>query len=111
MSNLGMYQKMTVAAKKVKGPINLMILVAASGYTFGKLCEMLGKSIYKISKKDYHRNIDRSTVCIAKGFCSSDDELQLTYDDKIMPLKRDKDVAIIDKDGDKTMILEDDSKH
>lgn len=57
MSNLGMYQRMTVVAKKVGGPINLALLFGAgmffSGFMLCKFCEVL--------KKEPQRNQEYAT--------------------------------------------------
>ena len=54
MSNLGAYQWITSASKKVGGPINLLLLIGAAGATTGiaiyKACEVGVKKCVKIIK-------------------------------------------------------------
>ena len=45
MSNLGWYQVMTTLAKKVGGPKQLAVCVAASGYAIGKVGEIAIKAV------------------------------------------------------------------
>ena len=39
MNNLGLYKVMTTLAKKVGGPLNLLILSVSGGYGIGRLTE------------------------------------------------------------------------
>lgn len=49
MSNLGGYQKLTTCAKKVGGPIPLVLLIASSGAAIGYFASNGGKTL--ISKR------------------------------------------------------------
>ena len=50
MGNLGWYQLITTWSKKVGGPKNLLLLVAAGGYTIVRSVEAGGKKVYRLVK-------------------------------------------------------------
>lgn len=100
MSNLGLYQMMTTAAKKVKGPLNLFFLTAGGGYVFGKICERGGKIVYKKLKQVHQRNNVSKKAYDVNGIYSSEDGLELTFGDKYVVLERDGESVLIEKLGD-----------
>ena len=51
MSNLGGYQVLTTAAKKLGGPGLLVVAIAGTGYVVFRLLEEGGKTVYKKVKK------------------------------------------------------------
>ncbi len=101
MSNLGFYQAMTTAAKKIGGPIPFLLATAFAGYGIGKGVELGVKKIGKIWKK--HDNseikwIGKILDIIADG--KERGELELHISDKIKILAIDKNVVLIEKIGD-----------
>ncbi|EAD5361720.1 hypothetical protein K8A91_08540 [Listeria monocytogenes] len=66
MSNLGWYQLITTAAKKVGGPKVLLALVAAGGYVVLRPVEAGVKKVVKNVKKPSFRKIDKKTYAFLK---------------------------------------------
>lgn len=70
MSNLGMYQKMTTASKKVGGPQNFLAITALCGYCTLRFGEHLIKAGLKKLKthNQYIRYETESADCPSKVF-------------------------------------------
>lgn len=96
MSNLGLYQWFTTTAKKVKGPQNLLAIVAIGGYVIGKCLETglkkANKEVCKVrsSKTIYH--------VLTEGV--SNEGLEFKVNDEFRVLNRDKQAVLIEKIGD-----------
>ena len=56
MGNLGMYQFITTVSKRVGGPRNFIIIVAATGYGLGKAVEFGVKFIKDKAGRNYVKN-------------------------------------------------------
>lgn len=100
MSNLGWYQKMTVAAKKVNGPMNLFLLVAGGGYVVGRSCEVIGKAAYKKIKELRKPKALEVKEYVVDGIYSSEDGLELKFGDRFIVLEQLECAALISKIGD-----------
>jgi hypothetical protein len=104
MSNLGWYQMMTTAAKKVGGPKNLFLIVAGSGAVMYKLGEIGVKQGYKVIKSKITRRNIIDSRC-GKEYCVTEngkDENGLTMNigDRYRVLEIDGDAILIEKIGD-----------
>lgn len=99
MSNLGWYQTMTTAAKKVGGPIQLSFLVGILGYGLGKTIEIGGKEILKrISKKS--KKVSGTNIYVVQCDGQSNEGLHVKIGDSIKVLEIDNDAVLIEKKGD-----------
>lgn len=100
MGNLGMYQMITIISKRVGGPVNLLLMVAAGGYITGRTVEWAGKSIFKAlaeEEKDSRVHTVKSSYVIAgneEKYC------ELQPGDQYRILARDGDAVLIKKIGD-----------
>lgn len=99
MSNLGLYQKMTIYAKKVGGPINFLLLIASCGYGVGKMIEGGIKKSVKIIKN--HSN-DKTSIKLhhVHSECTCSGGVNFKTGDSYIILERDKDAVLIEKIGD-----------
>ena len=104
MSNLGGYQWLTTSAKKVGGPVNLVLLIAGSGAIIYKGGEVLVKNGVKAIKK-----IRAEKKVIAESsaqiYCVnvqgvSNEGLEFKIGDQFRVLETDKDAVLIEKIGD-----------
>ena len=104
MSNLGGYQWLTTTAKKVGGPINLMLITASTGAAIYKGSEVVIKKSIKAVKKKYDDkklkmefNIKQYTV---KTFGVSNEGLEFKVGEQFKVLESDGKAVLIEKIGD-----------
>ena len=104
MSNLGAYQWITSASKKVGGPVNLLLLVGAAGAVIGKLGEIgVKKGVEAIkshltSKKKADNSTERIYSVTADG--KNNEGVSFVVGDHYRRLVRDNDSVLIEKIGD-----------
>lgn len=95
MSNLGMYQKMTTASKKVGGPQNFLAITALCGYcTF-----RFGEHLIKAGLKKLKTHNQYKTVYTVSTSGKSNEGLQFNVGDTFRILEQDGDAVLIEKDG------------
>jgi len=99
MSNLGLYQWITTASKKVGGPDKLLIMVAGGGYAVLRCVESAGKFGIKMIKKHIvqrgsHIDVRSYTVHTGKQYM---DMVTFEVGDTIRVLDSDKDVVLVEK--------------
>lgn len=104
MSNLGVYQWITTASKKVGGPINLLVITAAGGYAVIRLAEAGGKIVYKkvksrLDKKTIKCVPDADVFTIVKDGISNEN-VKFKKGDKFRVIQQDGDAILIDRIGD-----------
>lgn len=98
MGNLGWYQKITTWSKKVGGPQNLLLLVAAGGYGLGKGIEVVGKKLIKRNKeKKLSKNTAIYRVCKS---CIDNNGVEFCVGDAFKVLETDGTAILIEKIGD-----------
>ena len=103
MSNLGWYQIMTTAAKKVGGPLKLAGLVLGSGMVIGGGTVLGGQAVAKkIGKKLDEKKRETESAVIYKVHTEgkSSEGLLFSVDDTFKVLEIDGDAALIEKIGD-----------
>ena len=103
MSNLGWYQVMTTAAKKVGGPLKLAGLVLGSGMAIGGGTVLGGQAVAKkIGKKLDEKKREAESAVIYKVHTEgkSNEGLLFSVDDTFKVLEIDGDAALIEKIGD-----------
>ena len=103
MSNLGWYQVMTTAAKKVGGPLKLAGLVLGSGMVIGGGTVLGGQAVAKkIDKKLDEKKREAESAVIYKVHTEgkSNEGLLFSVDDTFKVLEIDGDAALIEKIGD-----------
>ena len=96
MSNLGWYQKMTTAAKKVGGPKNLFLIVLGTG----AILDASAKYCYKIISKsrDNKKQLAEATIIhTVKKEAKSNEGLVFLVGDQFRVLERDGDAVLIEK--------------
>lgn len=103
MGNLGFYQLMTTAAKKVGGPKRLILLVAIGGYGVFRGAEAGIKGVAKVVK---HKKGDKIYTALEKGIIYEvtsngieQSGLELNIGDKFKVIARDEDAVLIEKLG------------
>lgn len=97
MSNLGSYQWITTASKKVGGPIKLLVLTALSGYVVVRTIEAGGKKIYRIVKESSNGKkitFDTEEYIVTKEGVSNEGVI----------FKEGESFIILEKDGDAVLI-------
>lgn len=104
MSNLGVYQWITTASKKVGGPIKLLVITAAGGYAVIRLAEAGGKIVYKkvksrLDKKTIKCVLDADVFTIVKDGITNEN-VKLKKGDKFRVIQQDGDAILIDRIGD-----------
>ncbi len=99
MSNLGMYQVMTKVAKKVGGPINLIVLTMGVGGVIYKSGEVAFKKMYKKIKKQ-NGKLEMLEVYTVTSYGTSGKDLILNLGDKYRILESDGESVLIEKIGD-----------
>lgn len=105
MSNLGGYQLLTTAAKKVGGPRNLVLLIAGTSVLVYKCGEIVVSKVttevikMKYAKKRLGNEIS-GEVYIVKSFGISDEGLQFKVNEQFKVLETDGDAVLIEKIGD-----------
>lgn len=104
MNNLGGYQWLTTAAKKVGGPRNLVLLIGASGAAIYKGGEVLVKKSVNVIKKHHvakkeltESNMKQYNI---KTSGVSNEGLKFVVGDRFRVLETDRDAVLIEKIGD-----------
>ena len=101
MSNLGAYQWLTTAAKKVGGPKNLVLIIAGTGAAVYKGSEIVVKKTVKEIKKKIriHQLTEMADTKVysvtAEGI--SNEGLVFKIGDQFRVLETDKDAVMIEK--------------
>lgn len=104
MSNLGGYQWLTTAAKKVGGPKNLVLVIAGAGAVIYKSGEIAVKQTVKAikwikNKEQLLETADTKMYTVtAEGI--SNEGLEFKIGDQFRALESDKDAVLIEKIGD-----------
>lgn len=101
MSNLGWYQKITTAAKKVGGPKNFLLLVGVGGYGILRLGEAGAKKFVKAVMR-YKKNkqlLSKLYAVHSEG--ESNEGLQFNIGDLFRVIESDGDAVLIEKIGEK----------
>lgn len=98
MGNLGAYQWMTTAAKKVGGPIALLTIFAVGGAAVSKIGEFAVKQCIKIHNK---KGETKKTSYIVTTYGESNKGLKFNVGDKYNVLESDGESVLIEKIGDK----------
>lgn len=100
MGNLGLYQLMTTVAKKVGGPVVLVIGTAVSGWVIGRGAEAGGKGIANRIKASRQKRAERARhtaeifTVTADAVCGGG--LVLRVGDRFRALSRDDDAVLIE---------------
>ena len=104
MSNLGGYQKITTAAKRVGGPGNLISLVFVGGMVFYAMVKKGGVLIYRgIKKRRNAKDLDPMEIIeftVTKDGIE-DSGLEFSIGDKFKVLACDGEAILIEKIGTK----------
>ena len=96
MSNLGAYQWLTTAAKKVGGPKNLVLIIAGTGAVVYKGSEIVVKKTVKIRIHQLTEIADTKVYSVtAEGI--SNEGLAFKIGDQFRVLETDKDAVLIEK--------------
>ena len=96
MSNLGAYQWMTKTAKKVGGPVNLLLLVGAAGAGIYKVGEVTVKKAVKRKRANKCENL-RTRVYIVSTPWRGNDGAEFIKGDKFRVLEREGDAVLIER--------------
>ena len=100
MGNLGYYQLLTTVAKKVGGPVVLIVGTAATGWAVGRVAEAGGKKAVKVAKSKQTRgnaNVPESDPIFTihtDGDASS--QLKLHVGAQYRVLERDENAVLIE---------------
>lgn len=99
MGNLGWYQMLTTAAKKVGGPKNLIGIIFGGGALFGGGAVLGGKAIKnginkKLEEKKHEEEI--AIIYTINKECTSKEGLTFTEGMQFKVLERDGDAALIE---------------
>lgn len=102
MSNLGLYQKMTTAAKKVGGPIPFIGAIAVAGYVAFRTVE----AGVKITAKAVRKHLPlKETIAldtyIVHTAGESNEGVKFSVGEQFRILEIDEDAVLIEKIGDK----------
>ena len=104
MSNLGGYQWLTTAAKKVGGPKNLVLMIVGAGAVFYKGVEVAVKRTVKAIKqrknKEQLSEIVNTKMYTVTAEGMSNEGLEFKIGDQFRVLESDKDAILIEKIGD-----------
>ena len=102
MSNLGAYQWFTTVAKKVGGPINLLLISAGAGATVYKSSELLIKKGVKVIKAKVDRKKSKEDIkqYVVKTAGTSNEGLKFEVGEKFNVLAADGIAILIEKIGD-----------
>ena len=104
MSNLGTYQLMTTLAKKVGGPKNLLLIVAATGWVVLRSGEASAKAIVNKFRNAPHASSDyqhHGRIFTVKATTELVEGLILNEGSTFHVLEQDQDSALITVPGDK----------
>lgn len=104
MSNLGAYQWMTTASKKVGGPINFLLLVATTGATIYKGGEIVVRKCIRTIKSHKKANIaieSKDNLYKVNIACKSNAGLEFEIGEQFRILVADGDSMLIEKIGDR----------
>lgn len=96
MSNLGLYQVMTTAAKKVGGPLVLAAITAISGYAVIRTGEAGVKTIVKKGKKTIKEKHYTNTLFTVETEITDKQGLKFQKGDQFRVLETDGDVILIE---------------
>lgn len=104
MGNLGNYQLLTMVAKKVGGPVVLLVGTAIGGWFVGRVTEVGGRKVVKVAKSKLTKR-NAPTPASGRTFTVHTDgdatsELKFHVDDEYRVLERDKDAVLIEVLGD-----------
>ena len=104
MSNLGAYQWITTTAKKVGGPVNLLLLTGTAGAALYKSSEIVVKKCIKTinaiqTAKPVIETKEKLHPVTSSG--KSNEGLQFAVGDQFRILETDGDSVLIEKIGDK----------
>lgn len=102
MSNLGAYQWITTVAKKVGGPVKLLILTALGGYVVVRTFEAGGKKVYRVVKestKGKKTAFDAQEYVVTKEGVSNEGVV-FNEGDVFIILEKDGDAVLINKFND-----------
>ena len=101
MSNLGAYQWITSASKKVGGPVNLLLLTGATGAVIGKLCEIgLKKGVAAINARilsKYKSDDPMEKIYSVTATGENKEGVIFVVGDQYKVLERDNDSVLIEK--------------
>lgn len=102
MSNLGAYQWMTTAAKRVGGPVNLLILAGTTGAAIYKGSEIVVKQCLKTIKTRKATKLAEAKKVLYEVTLDSrsNEGLEFVVGDKFRVLEADGDSVLIEKIGD-----------
>lgn len=104
MSNLGGYQWLTTAAKKVGGPKNLVLVIAGAGtviYKSGEIAvKQTVKAIKRIKNKEQLLETANTKMYTVTAEGISNEGLEFKIGDQFRVLESDKDAVLIEKIGD-----------
>lgn len=104
MSNLGGYQRLTTVAKKVRGPKNLVLIIAGTGAAVYKGSEIVVKKTVKEIKKRMSKEklpeISDTQIYTVTAEGTSNEGLKFKIGDQFKVLETDKDAVLIEKIGD-----------
>lgn len=98
MSNLGWYQWITTASKKVGGPLNLLAII-------GGTCLAAGTAVGSVVTNKYRNHKEKKlkdfgTYTVEKDAEDKKAELKLTYGDRVTIYAIDGESILITKNGD-----------
>ncbi len=104
MSNLGAYQWLTTAAKKVGGPKIFVGIIAGTGAVAGVTIYKGGEIVVrKIKKKTNKHELPETSDTIIYSVTAdgvSNEGLEFKIGDQFRVLEKDKDIILIEKIGD-----------
>ena len=105
VSNLGAYQWMTTTAKKVGGPINLLVLNGTLAITIYKFAEIGIKKCIDVAKsKNTNTSLlvqEKNKVYNIVSSGISNENLKFSVGEQFRVFERDGDAVLIEKIGDK----------
>lgn len=93
MSNLGSYQRMTILAKKVGGPVKLAIITASAGFCFFRGIEEGGRRTIKFIK---NKLASECEVCDVEFETLIENEIRVKPNDKIRILEEVEDGYLVE---------------
>jgi len=104
MSNLGAYQWITSASKKVGGPVNLLLLTGVTGAAIYKTCEIgVKKGIqFLLAHQDsptVYRVVKKNVYTVTTDGMSNEGT-EFLMGTKFKVLEKDGDTVLIEKIGD-----------